>query len=70
MYKNSAGDAKVRHMMTNVIYRIEGDRRRAACYLPTNCKNGKASLEAIGLYEDELGKVNGRVALPVSPRSY
>jgi 3-phenylpropionate/cinnamic acid dioxygenase small subunit len=59
IYKNSAGDAKVRHMMTNVIYRIEGDRAKGGCYLTYyHCKSGKASLEAIGRYEDELRKVN------------
>jgi 3-phenylpropionate/cinnamic acid dioxygenase small subunit len=60
MYKNSAGDAQVRHMMTNVIYRIEGDRAKGGCYLTYyHSKNGKASLEAIGRYDDELRKVNG-----------
>jgi len=60
MYKNSAGDAQVRHMMTNVTFRIEGDRAKGGCYLTKKKKkNGKASLEAIGRYQDELRKVNG-----------
>jgi len=59
-YKNSAGDAQVRHMMTNVTFRIEGDRGMGGCYLTYyHCKNGKASLEAIGRYQDELRKVDG-----------
>jgi len=60
MYKNSAGDAHVRHMMTNVTFRIEGDRGMGGCYLTYyHVKNGKATLEAIGRYQDELRKVNG-----------
>ena len=59
-YKNSAGDAQVRHMMTNVTFQIEGDRGMGGCYLTYyHCKNGKASLEAIGRYQDELRKVDG-----------
>lgn len=60
MYKNSAGDAQVRHMMTNVTFRVEGDRAMGGCYLTYyHVKNGKATLEALGRYQDELRKVNG-----------
>lgn len=60
IYKESMGDAKVRHMMTNVTFRIEGDRASGGCYLTYyHCKNGKATLEALGRYEDQLRKVNG-----------
>lgn len=61
MYKNSAGDAQVRHMMTNVIFTIDGDTAMGGCYLEYfHCKNGKATLEAIGRYQDELRKINGQ----------
>ena len=60
IYKNSAGDAKVRHMMTNVIFRIDGDSATGGCYLTYyHCKNGRATLEAVGRYEDQLRKVGG-----------
>jgi len=60
MYKNSAGDAQVRHMMSNVTFRVEGDTGMGGCYLAYyHCKGGKATLEAIGRYQDELRKVNG-----------
>ncbi|MBI3758402.1 MAG: nuclear transport factor 2 family protein [Deltaproteobacteria bacterium] len=59
-YKNAAGDSQVRHMMCNVTFRIEGDRAMGGCYLTYyHCKGGKATLEAIGRYQDELRKVNG-----------
>ena len=59
-YKASRGDAEVRHMMTNVIFRIEGDMAKGGCYLTYyHCKNGKATLQAIGRYKDELRKVDG-----------
>jgi hypothetical protein len=60
MYKESNGDAQVRHMMTNVTFRVEGDTAAGGCYLTYyHCKNGKTTLEALGRYEDELRKVNG-----------
>jgi len=60
IYKESTGGAQVRHMMTNVIFRIDGDRATGGCYLTYyHCKNGKATLEALGRYEDQLRKVNG-----------
>jgi hypothetical protein len=59
-YKASHGDAQVRHMMTNVTFRIEGDMAKGGCYLTYyHCKNGKAILQAIGRYQDELRKVDG-----------
>jgi len=60
MYRDSNGDAKVRHMMTNVTFRVNGDSATGGCYLTYyHCKNGKAILEAIGRYEDELRKAEG-----------
>jgi hypothetical protein len=60
MYKHSAGDALVRHMITSVTFRIEDDRAMGGCYLNYyHVKGGKATLEALGRYQDELRKVNG-----------
>jgi 3-phenylpropionate/cinnamic acid dioxygenase small subunit len=59
-YTASRGDAQVRHMMTNVTFRIEGDMAKGGCYLTYyHCKAGKATLQAIGRYQDELRKING-----------
>jgi 3-phenylpropionate/cinnamic acid dioxygenase small subunit len=59
-YQESNGAAQVRHMMTNVTFHIDGDRATGGCYLTYyHCKSGKATLEALGRYEDELRKVNG-----------
>jgi 3-phenylpropionate/cinnamic acid dioxygenase small subunit len=59
-YAASHGDAQVRHMMTNVTFRIEGDMAKGGCYLTYyHCKNGKATLQAIGRYQDELRKIDG-----------
>jgi len=58
-YTGSHGDAQVRHMMTNVTFRIEGDMAKGGCYLTYyHCKAGKATLQAIGRYEDELRKID------------
>jgi hypothetical protein len=47
-------------MLCNVTFRVEGDRAMGGCYLTYyHCKNGKATLEALGRYQDELRKVNG-----------
>lgn len=59
-YTGSHGDAQVRHMMTNVTFRIEGDMAKGGCYLTYyHCKAGKATLQAIGRYQDELRKIDG-----------
>jgi 3-phenylpropionate/cinnamic acid dioxygenase small subunit len=59
-YKNSHGDAHVRHMMTNVTFRVEDDRAMGGCYLTYYHVNSrKVTLEALGRYQDELRKVNG-----------
>jgi hypothetical protein len=60
IYQDSNGSAQVRHMMTNVTFQIDGHRATGGCYLTYyHCKSGKATLEALGRYEDELRKVNG-----------
>ena len=60
IYKDSNGAAQVRHMMTNITFQVDGNRATGGCYLTYyHCKGGKATLEALGRYEDELRKVNG-----------
>jgi SnoaL-like protein len=60
-YKESNGAAQVRHMMTNVTFELNGDAATGGCYLTYyHCRGGKATLEALGRYEDELRKVDGK----------
>jgi 3-phenylpropionate/cinnamic acid dioxygenase small subunit len=60
IYKGSIGSEQVRHMITNVIFRIDGDRATGGCYLTYyHCKSGRATLEAVGRYDDQLRKVGG-----------
>ena len=60
IYNESNGGAQVRHMMTNVTFKVSGDTATGGCYLTYyHCKGGKATLDAIGRYEDELRKIDG-----------
>jgi 3-phenylpropionate/cinnamic acid dioxygenase small subunit len=60
IYKESIGSEQVRHMITNVIFRVDGDRATGGCYLTYyHCKSGRATLEAVGRYDDQLRKVGG-----------
>ena len=59
-YKGSWAGARVRHMMVNVSFKIEGDRATGQCNLIYyRIKDGKTELAAIGGYKDELRKENG-----------
>ncbi|HXN85063.1 MAG TPA: nuclear transport factor 2 family protein [Candidatus Binataceae bacterium] len=60
IYKESLGGAKPFHQMTNVIFKIDGDKASGCCYLTYyHCKDGKAALSAAGRYTDRLRKANG-----------
>ena len=60
IYRESAAGAQVRHVMSNLTFEINGDRAKGGCYLTYyHCKGGKATLQAVGRYEDELAKANG-----------
>src|SRR5208337_1883904 len=57
LYDESLGGAQVRHVVTTVHFKIEGDRAVGGCYLTYyHSKNGKTQLAAIGHYEDKLRK--------------
>jgi len=57
IYKDSLGGAKPFHQMTNVIFKIDGDKAAGCCYLTYyHCKDGKAALSAAGRYNDKLRK--------------
>jgi uncharacterized protein (TIGR02246 family) len=60
IYKESLGGAKPFHQMTNVIFKIVGDKASGCCYLTYyHCKDGKAALSAAGHYTDRLRKADG-----------
>ncbi|MGH8012140.1 MAG: nuclear transport factor 2 family protein [Candidatus Binataceae bacterium] len=60
LYKESMGGARVRHVMSNVLFEVDGERATGSCYLSYyHCKEGKVSLAALGRYDDRLRKING-----------
>jgi uncharacterized protein (TIGR02246 family) len=61
IYRDSLGGASVLHVITNVLFKIEGDGAAGSCYLAYyHCKDGKIQQAAAGRYKDSLRKVNGR----------
>jgi hypothetical protein len=53
--------AKVRHVISNVVVDVDGARATGECYLCAYLtKFGKTELVAVGGYRDELLKVGGR----------
>ncbi len=61
IYKESLGGAKPFHQITNVMFKVEGDRARGSCYLTYyHCKDGKTALSAAGHYTDQLRKSDGQ----------
>ena len=59
-YRESLGGAQVRHVISTLSFRIDGDRATGSCYLTYfHSKNGKTELAAVGHYRDVLRKVGG-----------
>jgi uncharacterized protein (TIGR02246 family) len=54
-----AGGSQLRHVISNLIMNVEGDRAHATCYLTVFLtKDGKSRLLAPSQYDCELRKVN------------
>jgi hypothetical protein len=52
--------SQLRHVISNLVVQVDGDRANASCYLIVFLtKDGKSQLLAPGQYECELRKVNG-----------
>ena len=52
--------AQLRHVISNLIVQVDGDRGHATCYLTVFLtRDGKSRLLAPGLYDCELRKVEG-----------
>jgi len=61
IYAGSLGGAQVRHVITNVTFKIEGAYGTGACYLiHFNCKDARVQQAAVGRYSDTLRKSAGR----------
>ncbi len=59
-YQRSWEGGKVRHMMVNVSFDIDGDTATGFCNLIYfSLKGGKTELTAVGGYNDKLRKENG-----------
>jgi 3-phenylpropionate/cinnamic acid dioxygenase small subunit len=60
-YVEWIGGAQVRHLMSNVLATIDGDRASGRCNLAYyHSKHGKSELSALGGYLDKLRKVGDR----------
>lgn len=61
IYRESLGDARSVHQISNVTFTVEGERAGGGCYFAYyHCKEGRANLSAVGRYADRLRKVNGQ----------
>jgi uncharacterized protein (TIGR02246 family) len=61
IYRDSLGGAQVRHVCTNLLFRIEGDAATGSCYLIYyHCNDGKIQQAAVGHYRDTMRKTGGR----------
>ena len=61
IYRDSLGGAQVRHVVTNVIFKLEGNAGAGGCYLIYyHCKDGHVQQASVGYYRDTLRKVGGR----------
>ena len=55
------GGTQLRHVLSNLAVKLDGDRAHATCYLLTVLtRDGKSTLRPPGRYECELARVQGR----------
>ncbi|MFZ0658804.1 MAG: nuclear transport factor 2 family protein [Candidatus Binataceae bacterium] len=61
VYRDSLGGAQARHVITNLLFTIDGDDADASCYLLySHCKEGRVQQSTVANYRDKLRRVNGR----------
>jgi uncharacterized protein (TIGR02246 family) len=59
--KLRAGGTQLRHVLSNLAVKLDGDQAHATCYLLTiQTRDGKSLMRPPGRYECELMKVHGR----------
>ncbi|SRR5579875_3167102 len=60
-YERLLEGGQIRHVISNVLVDVAGERARGRCYLNLYLtKNGKTEMIGVGTYEDQLRKVDGR----------
>ena len=60
-YRSETAMYQVRHIVSNIMADIQGDSAAGSCYvLHYRTYRGRTELSAIGRYQDQLRKVDGR----------
>lgn len=60
LYKESLGGAKILHVVTNVLYALDGNSGSGTAYLLYyHCKDGRIQQTTVGHYTDKLEKTAG-----------
>jgi 3-phenylpropionate/cinnamic acid dioxygenase small subunit len=61
VYRDSLGGSKSTHINGNLSFQVEGERATGICYFTYyHCKDGRATLAALGHYRDRLRREGGR----------
>ncbi len=60
-YQNAFKTMQLRHLNSNLVIDIFGDRAEGRCYLVLySSRRGRADINAIGIYRDQLQQIDGR----------
>lgn len=60
-YQTAFKTMQLRHINSNLVIDIFGDRAEGRCYLVLHSsRRGRADINAIGVYRDELQQIDGR----------
>jgi 3-phenylpropionate/cinnamic acid dioxygenase small subunit len=60
-YQNAFNTMQLRHLNSNLVIDIFGDRAEGRCYLVLySSRRGRADTNAIGIYRDQLQQIEGR----------
>ena len=57
----SLGAAQLRHVFTNILFDLDGDRGEGGCYFQYYLtRNGVSALEGVGIYRDQFRRLDGK----------
>lgn len=60
-YQNAFKTMQLRHLNSNLLVDIFGERAEGRCYLVLySSRRGRADINAIGIYRDQLEQIDGR----------
>jgi hypothetical protein len=60
-YQSAFNTMQLRHLNSNLVIDISGDRAEGRCYLVLySSRRGRADINAIGIYRDQLRQIDGR----------